>query len=55
MNLINSDEFCKDADVPPVWVVVRLRAILRIELSPKNASWVLVTDARFFKDGESER
>ncbi len=28
---------------------------LRIELSPKNGGWVLVTDAWFFKEGEAER
>lgn len=28
---------------------------LRIELSPKNGDWVLVTDAWFFKEGEGER
>jgi uncharacterized membrane-anchored protein len=28
---------------------------LRIELSPKNGDWVLVTDAWFFKEGEAER
>lgn len=28
---------------------------LRIELSPKNGSWVLVTDAWFFKEGEADR
>jgi uncharacterized membrane-anchored protein len=28
---------------------------LRVELSPKNGNWVLVTDAWFFKEGESER
>ncbi len=28
---------------------------IRIELSPKNQSWVLVTDAWFFKEGEAER
>lgn len=28
---------------------------LRIELSPKNGNWVLVTDAWFFKEGEGER
>lgn len=28
---------------------------LRIELSPKNGNWVLVTDAWFFKEGEAER
>ena len=28
---------------------------LRIELSPKNNGWVLVTDAWFFKEGEAER
>lgn len=27
---------------------------LRIELSPKNGDWVLVTDAWFFKEGEGE-
>lgn len=27
----------------------------RIELSPKNGQWVLVTDAWFFKEGEGER
>lgn len=28
---------------------------LRIELTPKNGRWVLVTDAWFFKEGEAER
>ena len=28
---------------------------LRIELSPKNGDWVLVTDAWFFKEGEADR
>jgi uncharacterized membrane-anchored protein len=28
---------------------------LRVELSPKNGNWVLVTDAWFFKEGEGER
>jgi uncharacterized membrane-anchored protein len=28
---------------------------LRIELSPKNGGWVLVTDAWFFKEGEADR
>lgn len=28
---------------------------LRVELSPKNGDWVLVTDAWFFKEGEAER
>ncbi|MES2585271.1 MAG: GDYXXLXY domain-containing protein [Pseudomonadota bacterium] len=28
---------------------------LRIELTPKNSGWVLVTDAWFFKEGEAER
>jgi len=28
---------------------------LRIELTPKNGSWVLVSDAWFFKEGESAR
>ena len=28
---------------------------LRIELAPKNGSWVLVTDAWFFKEGEADR
>ena len=28
---------------------------LRIELSPKNGTWVLVTDAWFFKEGEANR
>ena len=26
-----------------------------IELSPKNGSWTLVTDAWFFREGEGER
>ena len=28
---------------------------LRIELTPKNGDWVLVTDAWFFKEGEADR
>jgi uncharacterized membrane-anchored protein len=28
---------------------------LRIELTPKNGTWILVTDAWFFKEGEAER
>jgi uncharacterized membrane-anchored protein len=28
---------------------------LRIELTPKDSRWVLVTDAWFFKEGEAER
>jgi uncharacterized membrane-anchored protein len=28
---------------------------LRVELTPKNGSWVLVTDAFFFKEGEAAR
>lgn len=28
---------------------------LRIELTPKNGGWVLVTDAWFFKEGEADR
>jgi uncharacterized membrane-anchored protein len=28
---------------------------LRIELSPKNGQWTLVTDAWFFREGEAER
>nr|WP_315490981.1 GDYXXLXY domain-containing protein [uncultured Rhodoferax sp.] len=28
---------------------------LRVELSPKNGDWVLVTDAWFFKEGEADR
>jgi uncharacterized membrane-anchored protein len=28
---------------------------LRIELSPKNGDWILVTDAWFFKEGEADR
>lgn len=28
---------------------------LRVELSPKNGGWILVTDAWYFKEGEAER